>query len=392
MTAKIMDQSALSSGSAFKNLANVLINFMWKAGMFSTGIATLLIGLLYAKQESMLYFPEIGDLPRRTSSNPRYYRSPSEYQIPFESHTIRCDDGVSIHAWLLLQKDSITERSPTIIFFHGNAGNIGMRLPNAKQMYGNLKANILMVEYRGYGDSDIVKPTEVGLKLDAEAALNFVRGHAEIDPDRIFCFGRSLGGAVAFHLALYAERNRQKDGRSILAGIIVENTFLSISKMVDKLLPWVSPLKPLVLRIGWDSERIAPMVSLPVLYLAGDQDELVPFSHMKSLYEISGRSSIYARIHIIRGGTHNDSWAKGGIEYFNQFNAFISHVATRRTSSLADMESDDIRKSTVAVGMGGAEKPSGISSIPMMPSAFTGIAREVTTLRDESYEGDKKIK
>ena len=69
------------------------------------------------------------------------------------------------------------------------------------------------------------------------------------DKSKIFLFGRSLGGAVAFHLAQYCELNSIN-----IAGVVVENTFLSIAKMVDELMPLIAPLKPLVLRIGWNSE------------------------------------------------------------------------------------------------------------------------------------------
>lgn len=373
---------------------------MWKVGYLGLGGGFFITGLLYAKQDSILYIPEIGDLPKRPANNPRNYRSPSEYRIPHESHMIRCEDGVTIHAWLLLQKDS--EQCPTIVFFHGNAGNIGMRLPNAKKMYKELNANILMVEYRGYGDSDSVKPSEVGLKLDAEAALDFIRGRSNIDPDIIFCFGRSLGGAVAFHLAQYSEESKQKNGQSLLAGLIVENTFLSVSKVVDKLLPWVAPLKSLVLRIGWDSETIAPKITLPVLYLAGDTDEIVPFFHMKELYKLSSKSSIYSKMHTIRGGTHNDSWIVGGKEYYIQMRTFLSHVVSengdncrRPSSDWSEVSVDEKaihEEHSIAIGMGEAEKSIGISSIPVMPTNLVSMAKATAGRRTDSRESDKKQK
>lgn len=149
-------------------------------------------------------------------------------------------------------------------------GNIGLRLPNALQMLQYLDAHVLLVEYRGYGDSDDAQVNEAGLKLDAEAALRFIRTHPHVDPNQIFLFGRSLGGGVAFHLAQYAEKNSIP-----VAGVMVENTFLSIAAMVDTLMPYVAPFKALILRIGWRSDRIVPHLTVPVLYLAGARDELV---------------------------------------------------------------------------------------------------------------------
>jgi pimeloyl-ACP methyl ester carboxylesterase len=143
----------------------------------------------------------VGGIPRRPRQNPRRYRSPQEHDLPFESHKITCSDGVMIHAWLILQPQPTTSTVPTILFFHGNAGNIGLRLPNAVQMYQHLKCNILMVEYRGYGDSDSVAPSEAGLKLDAEASLRFALDHAlsRFDPNIClwsivgWCCGLSFG-------------------------------------------------------------------------------------------------------------------------------------------------------------------------------------------------------
>lgn len=115
--------------------------------------------ILNAQQESLLYFPSIGGVPRHPSENPRRYRSPSEHNIPFETHMVKCADGIAIHSWLLYHPDNAQKRRvPTIIWFHGNAGNIGLRLPQAMQMFHYLKANVWMIEYRGYGDSNDARP------------------------------------------------------------------------------------------------------------------------------------------------------------------------------------------------------------------------------------------
>jgi pimeloyl-ACP methyl ester carboxylesterase len=286
---------------------------------------------------------------------------------------IPCSDGIKIHSWLLLHPDALRERNPTIVFFHGNAGNIGLRLPNAIQMYRDLNANVLLVEYRGYGDSDSVSPSEAGLKLDAEAALRFISTYPMIDTSRIFAFGRSLGGAVGFHLAQYAEK------LSIpLAGVIVENTFLSVSHMVDHLMPYVVYLKPLVLRIGWDSYRIVPHLKVPTLYLAGSADTLVPHSHMLELYKASSKSSRCARMHVIPGGTHNETWVQGGREYWERIRSFLAEAyaiqsrgMTRSMSSMEDVPLDDFTNGGTSVRLGSVDDA---KAIPTMPTNLVGMA------------------
>jgi len=328
-------------------------------------------------QESLLYFPSIGGVPRRPGDNPRRYRSPAEHSIPYETHFIKCDDGISIHSWLLLHPHSKEKKLPTIVFFHGNAGNIGLRLPNAIQMFKYLQANVFMVEYRGYGDSDDTNPTERGLKLDSEAALRFIRSHEHIDSNNVFVFGRSLGGAVAFHLARYAEQSGIP-----LAGIMVENTFLSISKMVDQLMPFLTPIKPLVLTLDWNSGLIAPQIQMPVLYLAGGQDELVPTSHMQTLYKTSARVSRCAKMHVVENGTHNDTWLHGGKAYWEAIRIFLSDNCGDRSGS-ADSSAMDVSASAHGVS----------NVVPLMPKNLVGMASaSAKGSRSSSNGGNTSIK
>ena len=105
------------TGVAVFNAAAMLV---WRVTKLVLGLGSVVGVLLYFKQDSMLYFPEIGGIPRRPNSNPRRYRSPAEHQIPFEDNRIECSDGVMIHSWLLLREEgepNSTSRVPTIIFF-----------------------------------------------------------------------------------------------------------------------------------------------------------------------------------------------------------------------------------------------------------------------------------
>ena len=333
------------------------------------------------------YFPEIGGIPRRPADNPRGYRSPEERQVHFETHMIPCADGVHIHSWLLHAPIQNWNEAPTIIFFHGNAGNIGLRLPNALQMIQYLTANVLMVEYRGYGNSDSIAPSERGLKLDAEAALKFAREHAGIDSSKLFLFGRSLGGSVAFHLAEYAAQTGVP-----LAGVMVENTFLSISSMVDQLMPFLTPIKPFVLKIGWDSQRIVPNLDrTPLLFLAGDKDELVPHSHMRDLHAAAVRAAAsvsdkgtaavannLVRLHIVPNGTHNESWIQGGPAYWDAMRSFMSAALQQQQPGTRIIASSSSTPTTMnsssAASITNSDNVK--SSIPIMSSRFIDIAKE----------------
>jgi len=309
-------------------LLSIMSVVAWRSVQLVLGIGTLALAGLYFKQDSLLYFPEIGNMPRDPARNPRGYRSPADHQLPYEDLRIICEDGVSLQAWLIFggKNNSSSSSTPTIIFFHANAGNLGFRLPNAVQMLQRLEVNILMVEYRGFGRSDKVAPNESGLKLDGQAALRYVQNYPKIDPANVFLFGRSLGGAVTFATAQYAQENSNGKGvNSIhpLKGIIVENTFTSIPDMVDHLMPLVAKFKSLILAIQWNSMAIVPTLTCPVLYLAGSRDEIVPHSQMLKLHQLTTLSALN-RLHVIHRGTHNESWSQGGEMYWDAFKSFLA--------------------------------------------------------------------
>ncbi|KAF0700393.1 Aste57867_9098 [Aphanomyces stellatus] len=308
---------------------STLVSWVQTAVITGGALTVGLLGLLYVFQDKLLYFPSMPGVSKLTTENPEGYRRPSEYGIDYEDVYIPCSDGVKIHAWLM--KQSRPQSYPTIVFFHGNAGNIGYRLPNAAKMFRHLECNILLVDYRGYGLSE-GEPSERGLQLDAEGAVDFMHTRSDIDATKLIAFGRSIGGAVAIYLA---ETRRDK-----IAAIIVENTFLSISTMVDQVMPIFTFVKPLVLAIDWNNARRIPHVTLPLLFVAGERDELVPHAHMQQLYAMATKSSLRKWLPIPRG-THNDSWLRGGLDYFHGVRQFIEAVSHVTLATTCDADDDD---------------------------------------------------
>lgn len=177
-----------------------------------------------------------------------------------------------------------------------------------------LQCNVLMVEYRGYGRSEGT-PSEQGLMYDAECAVEYIRSRSDINTQKVFLFGRSLGGAVCIHLF-------QKYGH-MLRGMIVENTFLSIPKMIDVLFPALRYVKFLS-RNKWPSEERIQRIGkrAPVLFLAGGADELVPHQHMQELYRLC--PSKLKELVVFPHGKHNETWLQPGynealIDFINQY-------------------------------------------------------------------------
>jgi fermentation-respiration switch protein FrsA (DUF1100 family) len=205
-------------------------------------------------------------------------------------------------------------------------GNMGFRLPNAVKMYARSKLNIVMMDYRGYGQSTGI-PTEEGLNQDADCVLDFILQHNKLKNCPILLFGRSLGGAVSISLASrYSTR---------IDGIILENTFLSISDMVDKLMPWLSTIKTYVLNIKWDNHIKIQNLLQPILFISGDADQLVPPIHMKQLYQLA-LQSVYKDFYNVSGGTHNDTWEVAGAEYYRRLKAFADKCKRQDKPEVVD--------------------------------------------------------
>jgi len=289
-------------------------------------LAAALFGLWWC-QGYILYLPQYQGRTgekRQVKFNLHGMRSPSEIRLPFEEHYITTKDNVKIHSWLIKQDNDVC---PTIIYFHGNAGNIGFCLANAKQLFFSTGCNILMVEYRGYGNS-AGTPSEKGLQLDAQAALDFLRNRADIDPKKIFVFGRSLGGSVAFYLA---HQNQDK-----ICGVIVENTFTSIDDMVIVLIHRFGFERGFwfyrwflffYLTSHWNNRKMMSSLRVPALFISGLNDELIPPAHMRELHD-SATSSTYRQFLGVEGGEHNDTYMHGGAQYYEHISNFISHLIT----------------------------------------------------------------
>ncbi|KAL7384944.1 hypothetical protein ABVT39_012180 [Epinephelus coioides] len=311
-----------SWGACRVSLLALILTFHLYGGFFLLAlILASVAGILYKFQDVLLYFPD------QPSSSRLYVPMPTG--IPHENVYIRTKDGVKLNLILLRytggdtppgvtpgnQSSPTSSAPPTILYFHGNAGNIGHRVPNALLMLVNLKANVVLVDYRGYGKSE-GEPSEDGLYLDAEATLDYVMTRPDLDKTKVVLFGRSLGGAVAVRLASVNPHR--------VAAIIVENTFLSIPHMAATLFSFM-PMRLLPLwcyRNQFLSYRQVALCRMPSLFVSGLSDQLIPPVMMKQLYELSPART--KRLAIFPEGTHNDTWQCQG--YFAALEQFMKDL------------------------------------------------------------------
>jgi len=296
-------------------------------------------------QNKMIYVPEVeGMCTNEIKDNPRGLRSPSDINLPYKEVRIKTKDNVRLYGWFLHAdiSKSGNKSYPTIIYFHENAGNIGFRLPFAEFLYKTLHANILVVGYRGYGYSE-GSPSEQGLMLDSEAILDYVFNHNDteiakyIDTSNVYILGRSLGGAVS----IYITEKLKPD----IKGLILENTFSSISDMVDRLFPFIKKLKHLLLTNKWPSKERIKNLKCPILFFSSQLDEIVPFSHMEDLYN-TAKNAVFKQKYIMSKGTHNESWQKYKEEYLNQLQLFVERCEAL-SESVENNEDENINKSSI---------------------------------------------
>lgn len=146
--------------------------------------------------------------------------------------------------------------------------------------------------------------------IDAQTALTYLLNAAPTRNTSIFIYGQSLGGALAIQLV---SRNQDK-----VAGLILENTFRSIRTLIPTVFPPARYLARLCHQI-WPSEKTLPGIrKVPILFLSGAKDELVPPSHMKKLFEVC--ASEWKVWKELPNGTHNDTCAEENyFEYIDEF-------------------------------------------------------------------------
>ena len=133
----------------------ILIYWMYGTVIILILLIVTVIGGLYHYQDSLLYFPE------QPESSRVFVQTPSSLGLPFESVTLTTKDKTTILAYFIKQPPALMSSVPTVLYFHGNAGNIGHRLHNVQALYHHCRFNVLLVEYRGYGKSH-GSPSEKG--------------------------------------------------------------------------------------------------------------------------------------------------------------------------------------------------------------------------------------
>ena len=268
--------------------------FVIQPVLFLVGFYILVAVFIYIFQAKLLYFP---DQPGR-----RHVNFPTDIGLDYEDIYLTTSDDIRIHGWFVPARNN----HGTILFFHGNAGNISHRLESIG-IFHSLGLNTLIIDYRGYGNST-GSPSEQGIYLDGEAAWQHLVFTRKISPKKIIIFGRSLGGALAVHTAK----------KHTPAGIIIESSFTSVPDLAAQLYPWL-PVRWLS-RLHYNSLQKIKDVNTPVLVIHSRDDDIIPFSHGEKLFSEALQPKIFLKI----SGSHNNGFLSSGNKYRQGLANFLS--------------------------------------------------------------------
>ena len=258
-------------------------------------------GCVEALENRFVFFPD-----KRIEETPR------DRGLAYEEIYFKTQDGVTLNGWWIPGTGSPL----TILWFHGNAGNISHRLDNIKRRHDLLGINIFIFDYREYGRSE-GRTSEEGTYRDGDAAIRYLRGRGDVDPTRIVFLGESLGSAVAVQMAT----------RHGCAALILESPFLSIPEMAKASFPFL-PIGSF-LQTKYDTLSKIGQVRAPLLIAHGENDEIVPFRHGQRLFEAAREPKEF---YSIKRARHNDLYLVGGQAYLETLDRFLSRVRKGKSS------------------------------------------------------------
>ena len=245
----------------------LLLKLLIWLGLFSVTAYCGACIFLFFNQERMIFFP-----------SSKLETTPEDLNIPYQevwlSVEVTATKSQSIHGWWM---KADKPNGKVLLYLHGNAENISPNLGHAN-FFRELGFSVLLIDYRGYGRSEGGFPNESRVYQDAATAWNYLREQRKIPSEQIFIYGHSLGGAIAIDLAV-----KQPDA----AGLIVQGSFTSIRNMIALRSTFAIFPVDLILTQRFASIEKLPKLKVPVLFIHGTDDSLVPAVMSQNLYAVA---------------------------------------------------------------------------------------------------------
>jgi fermentation-respiration switch protein FrsA (DUF1100 family) len=252
--------------------------------LLATALA-LLTGCEGAMERSLIYYPTRG-----------LEATPADLGLVFEEVRVTAEDGVRLFGWYVPGP----RRAVTLLWCHGNAGNISHRLENLRLLRDRLGIGVLLFDYRGYGLSEGT-PSEAGTH-----STRAVRGWLAPGAGSAGChFGRSSAPPSPPGWPSTTRRPRSS-----------WKPFTSVARWPTRRCPASATSSA-----RYDTLGLVDRVRSPLLVLHGDADEVVPFRHGRAIFEAAREPKRFVRI---PGARHNDTYLVGGAPYWQAWQDFFA--------------------------------------------------------------------
>lgn len=257
---------------------------------------SLLLTALLSGCSSLPFYPDT-----------QLHATPEALGLPYEEVVVPTADGETLHGWYIPGKAQGPGSGFTVLFLHGNAGNISHRLESLA-IFHALGASTFIIDYRGYGQST-GSPSVRGVQEDARAAWNTLLASKGLNPSQVVLFGRSLGGAVAASLA----------GEVAPAGLIFESSFTSLYDVASDMFPYL----PVSLFLPQDFNTLASLkgkTAMPLLVLHSQADEIIPYHLGRKVFAAYPGPKTFVEMQ----GGHNRGFAETGAAYGAALECFFA--------------------------------------------------------------------
>ena len=215
-------------------------------------------------------------------------------------------DGTRLNGWYFESHEK--PAAATMIFFHGNGGNIS-NVSWLAQRFAKNGFNVLIFDYRGFGASEGVAANETDLYADGDAAVAFVRNQKGIPSERIVLYGHSLGTTVVSDVA----------SRGRFGAVVLESGLSSASSVAASALPWLPRFLHFLGKNRFESARKLADVRSPILIAHGDPDRTIPADESRALFASANEPK---KLLIIPGAGHVP-FGSAGEPYLVQVEHFI---------------------------------------------------------------------
>ena len=273
-------------------------------------IAGLCVALLLVYLGAGIFFLSKQD--QMTFPAPRQYAhaTPTDAGVPFEDVHIPVNASEQIHAWWI---PAASASDKVLLFFHGNGYVLDQTVRSGGELipFHRLPANLLMIDYRGYGASSPTIPNETRVYEDVRAAFTYLTTQRKVAARNIIFVGRSIGSGSATEMA----KEHPEAG-----GLILISPFTSVPDAAKSI--WYLRAFPVALMSHNQFKNLSKIdsVHIPVLITVGTEDQITPPSMAQALFEKANQPK-----HLYRapGAGHNDMIQAGGQPLEEQMSTFL---------------------------------------------------------------------